>query len=655
MTVLATPSHSAPDANSKRAKRGILDACVDTVAGLGKGMEPETVAKARGLFWFSVVAALILPVMLNFDRPDESAALLKQQLVYGGWFVLTAIMLIRITKNTGLLGVWIGAWAFVTIGAEPLQTGDVDAATLSLLTLLPILFGLTAGARACFISLFAIIALFASVSVRAYLQSTATNIHDFEFIIFCGFGAIFTAVTVGFFARVFAREAKALSQKNEEMRAVALTDALTRARNRHAFQFKFDKIIAETPADHRPAMLILDLDGFKLINDTYGHDIGDEVLKTAASRIRMLLQSGRTLYRLGGDEFAVVCADEKSKPALLTLANRLANAVSEPIPTNAGDVNVNVSIGVSTADETSDSLLQLYRRADNAAFAAKEQSGPSVEMFSTELDGKISRKIEIESGLKTAISNGGIDLVYQPQINLTTREVVGFEALCRWTDQQLGVVSPGEFIDIAERTSLIYGLDRLIISKALRQASAWLTGGHRISLNVSARSLTSSDFADFLLRQIERVKLNPQQVEIEITETALIENWSASKRTVTMLRNAGVRIALDDFGVGYSSLSYLAQFPVQKLKFDRSFLIQSTTPANLLVMQSIIQLAESMDMDVIAEGVEAAAHVSVLRRLRCKEGQGFYLCRPIPAPQVPRFLSHQSELLEKRRAQSDAA
>lgn len=655
MTVLATPSHSEPNANPKRADRGILDACIDTIAGLGKGMDSESVTKARGLFWFSVVAALTLPVLLNFDRVSASPALLKQQLIFGGWFVLTVILLARITKNTAILGIWIGAWVFVTIAAEPFSGGDVTAATLSLLTLLPILFGLTAGAKICFASLFAVLALFATVSTKAYFQGSATTVEEFEFIIFCAFGTIVTAMTVGFFARVSDREAKALGQKNEEMRAVALTDALTRARNRHAFQFKFDKIVAETPADKRPAMLILDLDGFKLINDTYGHDIGDEVLKTAASRIRTLLQSGRTLYRLGGDEFAVVCADEKSKSALLTLANRLANAVSEPIPTNAGDVNVNVSIGVSMADDSPDSLLQLYRRADNAAFSAKERSGPSVEMFTAELDGKISRKIEIESGLKTAISNGSIDLVYQPQINLTTREVVGFEALCRWTDQQLGVVSPGEFIDIAERTSLIYGLDRLIIAKALRQSSAWLNGEHRISLNVSARSLTSSDFADFLLRQIERVKLSPQQVEVEITETALIENWSASKRTVTMLRNAGVRIALDDFGVGYSSLSYLAQFPVQKLKFDRSFLIQSTTPANLLVMQSIIQLAESMDMDVIAEGVEAAAHVSVLRRLRCNEGQGFYLCRPIPAPQVPRFLTHQSELLEKRRLQNDAA
>jgi len=497
--------------------------------------------------------------------------------------------------------------------------------------------------------------LFAGVVIRAQQLGEDVSLANLEYIVFCTFSAAFTAITVAFFARLNLREAEVLSQRNEEMRAVALTDALTRARNRHAFQYRLDRLTVETNPDDRPAMLILDLDGFKLINDTYGHDTGDEVLKTVASRIRTLLRTGRTLYRLGGDEFAVVCVDEKSESGLLTLANRLASAVSEPIPTNAGDVNVNVSIGLAMSDGTQDSLMQLYRRADNAAFAAKERPGPTVEMFTSALDGQVSRKIEIESGLKTAITNGNIDLVYQPQINLMSREVVGFEALCRWTDSQLGVVSPAEFIDVAERTSLIYGLDRLIIAKALRQASVWINGTKRISLNVSARSLTSTDFADFLLRQIERVKINPQQVEIEITETALIENWDASKRTVTALRNAGVRIALDDFGVGYSSLSYLAQFPVQKLKFDRSFLIQSTTPANLLVMQSIIQLAESMDMDVIAEGVEAPAHVSILRRLRCNEGQGFFLSKPIPAAQVPRYLAHQATLLEQRRARTNAA
>lgn len=164
MNVLATPSHSEPNASPQRANRGILDACVDTIAGLGKGMDSESVTKARGLFWFSVVAALILPVLLNFDRVYASPALLKQQLIFGGWFVLTAILVVRITKSTSVLGIWIGAWVFVTIAAESFSAGDVNAATLSLLTLLPILFGLTAGAKVCLASLFAILALFAGVS-----------------------------------------------------------------------------------------------------------------------------------------------------------------------------------------------------------------------------------------------------------------------------------------------------------------------------------------------------------------------------------------------------------------------------------------------------------------------------------------------------------
>ncbi|MEL6830918.1 MAG: GGDEF domain-containing protein, partial [Pseudomonadota bacterium] len=398
MNVLVTQGHSDTIASQSRTNRGILGAFVDKLAGLEHGFSTQALTTARGLFWFSLVAGLLLPVLIRFDRAGGPVDLFRAQLQSGMWFVLATIMVLRITKSTSLSGIWIGAWAFITIGAWPLYAGDVDAMTLLLLALLPILFGLTAGPRACFASLFCVLVLYLAIIAQAYLLGSPSSVRAYEFMVFCAFSSVFSATTVAFFARVTLRETKALTRRNQDIRAVALTDALTRTRNRHAFQFTLDKLISENLPGKRPAMLILDLDGFKLINDTYGHDTGDDVLKVVANRVRTLLQTGRTLYRLGGDEFAVVCANEISEPGLLTLANRLASAVSEPIPTGAGDVNVTVSIGVAIANESPNSLLQLYRRADNAAFAAKERSGPSVELFSTELDGKISRKIEIESG-----------------------------------------------------------------------------------------------------------------------------------------------------------------------------------------------------------------------------------------------------------------
>ena len=328
---------------------------------------------------------------------------------------------------------------------------------------------------------------------------------------------------------------------------------------------------------------------------------------------------------------------------LKACTQRIAQQMQKEIKLGTGSVSVDLSLGVAVSDGSSAGIKNLYNEADRASFVAKERPGTVAVVYSASLNGAIVRRSAVEERLEQALRNQSISVSFQPQFNLNSEAIIGFEALARWTDQKLGVVPPDEFIQIAEQSSLILHVDRFIISKAIHHARVWLKGGQRLSINVSARSIVDAAFCRSAVDTIKRSGFRPDQIELEITETALIEHWERCRENIQSLREAGLRIVLDDFGIGYSSLSYLSQFPVQKLKFDRSFLLQATSPTNAKIMDSIIRLAKALDVEVIAEGVETRLHVELLRALNCHSVQGFLYAKPIPADLVPDFLAERAD------------
>ena len=544
----------------------------------------------------------------------------------------------RLLQAEKLIGIVLGVWVLAVIAHGPLYYGDPAQISLTTLVLIPLIMGSVSGASASLCGTILVISTYIGVLVSAQLQQNGISDAAVSILSYSALSTILCGVLVSHFQRHTEAEAKRLSEDNVKVRAIAMTDSLTRCHNRRAFQIAVEQISEEADRTLRPALFIMDLDRFKQINDTFGHGVGDEVLSTFAERLQTAVAGNGRVFRLGGDEFAILCPHEPSQAVLEDLALQIRALSDAPIPTQAGDIDFDVSIGIALSDGSDASNEQLYRQADNAAFAAKKVAGSSHLVFNNQIDGQITRQYEVEECLKVAIAKRSIGISFQPQYDLRNGSIVSFEALARWKDPLLGKVSPAEFIQIAEKTRLIEVLDQQIIAVALRNASKWLGRQQRVSVNVSARTLRTTDFADYVLKHTRRHHLKPEQVEIEITETGLIENWDAAKATVERLRQSGIRIVLDDFGIGYSSLSYLAEFPVQKLKFDRSFLLKACEHSNSLIMQSIINLAKQMKVEMVAEGIETREQLNLLRQLKCYHGQGYLLGRPIPAVNMEKFV-----------------
>ncbi|MEL7548205.1 MAG: EAL domain-containing protein, partial [Pseudomonadota bacterium] len=329
--------------------------------------------------------------------------------------------------------------------------------------------------------------------------------------------------------------------------------------------------------------------------------------------------------------------DEAGFEVLGDVAANIVAAVKQGEQKSRGRPVIDLSIGIAMSDGSAASIARLYTQADAAAFAAKEAMGSNVVTYDAKLKSAILRKTNVETRLRTALTRGDINIAFQPQFRLKGAEMIGFEALARWSDPKLGIVGPDEFVGVAEESALIHDFDRMIARKSLKSAALWLAKNQTISINVSGHTVVSADYCRFLIQEIANSGLSPQQVEIEITETALIENWETCRRNIDRMRKEGIRIVLDDFGIGYSSLSYLSQFPVQKIKFDRTFLLQCRSASNTKVMHTIVQLAKVLDVEVIAEGVETNRHVALLKHIGCPYAQGYLFAKPIAATKMHEF------------------
>ena len=420
----------------------------------------------------------------------------------------------------------------------------------------------------------------------------------------------------------------------------AFHDALTGLPNRALFLDRLGHDIAgaKRHPDYLYAVLFMDLDRFKVINDSLGHDIGDKLLVAVAQRLTSCLRPGDTIARLGGDEFAVLLEDITDVANAEEITCRIEQVLSAPYFIEGHEIVTTQSIGVTVKTPLYLRAEQIMRDADIAMYEAKSKGRARHEFYDTAMHAGIIARLKLESDLRIAVEHRkGFVLHYQPIIDLMNRRLIGFEALVRWMHPLRGLISPLEFIPLAEESGMIFPLSEWIIREACRQIRAWqqqypAQPRLRMSVNISGRQLAQPGFADSLAAILRDETLEPGSLAIEVTESMIMENTDTAMRTLTRLQMMGVHIHIDDFGTGYSSLSYLHRFPVNALKIDRSFISKlSADHENEEIVRTIIALARHLDLEVIAEGIEQDDQLSAIKGLACGLGQGFLFSRPLPA------------------------
>ena len=391
-------------------------------------------------------------------------------------------------------------------------------------------------------------------------------------------------------------------------------------------------------------VLFCDLDGFKMINDTLGHEYGDILLAEVAGRFRQSLRDGDTAARLGGDEFAIVL-DNSTRDDSVALAQRLLDTLREPFAIKGRDVFVRASIGI--ADNADDALDadELLCRADIAMYAAKGRGRDRFEIFQPSMQTELTARHELHGDLRRAIAAGELEIHYQPLVDLPTSRIDSFEALVRWRHPTRGLIQPDAFIPVAEDTGLIVELGRFVLQEACRQTMEWRalpdTGDLCIGVNVSSHQLYDDHFVADVEASLAASGLPAANLVLELTESALLTDSVHVQQRLAALKTLGVRIAIDDFGTGYSSLSYLRTFPIDFLKIDRTFVeeLRSDDDQGAVMVRSIISIGHNLRLDVIAEGIEDPEQLAALRDAGCNTGQGFLFARPTPAADVPELLA----------------
>lgn len=432
-------------------------------------------------------------------------------------------------------------------------------------------------------------------------------------------------------------------ESEERIRYLTQHDALTGLANRTLLIDRLEQAIIYTRrAERQMAVILLDLDRFKLINDSLGHAAGDELLRLVADRLEDHVQPGDTVARLGGDEFVLVYTNVSTENDAALLARNLLSLVASPLSINGQDVVVTASLGVALFPRDGDAAQLLLQNADAAMYRAKDLGRNSVRFYAPEMNARMLQRLELESGLRRAIEREEFVLYYQPKVELTHGEVFASEALIRWCHPTLGLVSPSDFIPLAEETGLIVPIGEWVLNTACRQIKAWQSAGFSdlaISVNLSARQFQQENLVELVAGVLQEHDLQGQYLELEVTESAVMQDPEQTISVLRRLKKLGIRISLDDFGTGYSSLNYLKRFPIDILKIDQSFVRDITSePEDSAIACAVISLAHNLKHKVIAEGVETEAQLAILRRHRCDQIQGFHFSRPLPAEEFVELL-----------------
>jgi diguanylate cyclase (GGDEF)-like protein len=434
------------------------------------------------------------------------------------------------------------------------------------------------------------------------------------------------------------RMAIALTDSEQEAVTAARTDSMTGLMNRAGFSELIESEAYDAPCrDGELAIVYLDVNGFKTVNDSIGHHGGDDLVRALAGRIASAIPPGAALARIGGDEFAVALRGEGVAARVASAASAVAHSIDRPFAIGGFEFHVTASVGYATSGEPGVDAAELIRRADLAMYRAKNAAEREPVAYHASMETGALEKKKLEAGLRRALENGEFKVFYQPLVRAADMTVVGLEALMRWTSAELGPVSPALFIPVAEETGLIHDIGRLVLNQACQDLGRW--PDLKMAINISPVQLRNPNFADDVMAIVDRYGVSPHQFELELTEGILVDNPTMAKRKLTVLKDLGFILSLDDFGTGFSSIGYLRQFPFDILKVDRSFIrdIGLNSTANALI-QSLVSLGDAMDLSVIAEGIETEDQLKLLRLVQCEYAQGFLICRPVPATEIDELL-----------------
>lgn len=461
------------------------------------------------------------------------------------------------------------------------------------------------------------------------IEDSVAPIHDRE-------GRATGAVII--FRDVSAARAMAL-----QMTHSAQHDFLTGLPNRMLFNDRVNQAIALASRHMKKvAVLFLDLDGFKHINDSLGHPIGDQLLQSIAARLVDCVRASDTVSRQGGDEFVVLLSELEQSDDAASTAGRMLQAVAEAHSILNHDLHISASIGVSVYPDDGSDAETLIKNADTAMYQAKENGRQSYKYFKPAMNVRAVERQSIEEGLRRALERHEFALHYQPKINLKTGVITGAEALIRWTHPTRGSVPPGQFIPVAEDCGLILPIGNWVLREACMQAQAWIDAGlplGTMAVNISAMEFRAEHFLDGIFEVLRHTGLSPKFLELELTETVLMKRADSTESILKALRTKGVQVAVDDFGTGYSSLSYLRKFPIDALKIDQSFVRQITTvPDETTIVTAIISMGRSLKLRVVAEGVETQEELAFLQAHKCEEAQGYYFSRPVLPQEFAKML-----------------
>ncbi len=437
----------------------------------------------------------------------------------------------------------------------------------------------------------------------------------------------------------------------EKLAHDAFHDSLTQLPNRALFLDRLKQSISNRKRNKhdRFSVLFLDLDRFKVINDSLGHYIGDQLLIDIAGKLQTCVRPGDTVARLGGDEFAILLIDKDNKKAADSVAQRIAEALSGPIELDGNMVFTSSSIGINHCDGKIKEASEILRDADTAMYEAKARGKAQTAVFDSSMYDRAVKVLKIENELRRALDKDQIQVYYQPIVALDTNQVIAFEALARWHHPKMGWVSPVDFIPIAEETGLISDIGLFILEHSLQQTMQWhemfpYFSDLMISVNLSSFQLAQKELYQNSMQIIESCQFPPKQLRLEVTESLLIDNFDSAKAVLNRYAESGIKILLDDFGTGYSSLSYLHHFPIHALKVDRSFVNEmEKRDDNMAIITTIKTLAESLNMEVVAEGIETNQQRQILKDLGFEYGQGYYFAKPMPADEVNLYLKQKAK------------
>jgi diguanylate cyclase (GGDEF)-like protein/PAS domain S-box-containing protein len=443
-------------------------------------------------------------------------------------------------------------------------------------------------------------------------------------------------------------QAELLKQK-EELDYQAHHDALTGLPNRILFNDRLEHSIKQNYRDNtKMALLFIDLDHFKEINDSLGHIIGDDVLKVITKRLKSIIRDVDTISRLGGDEFTIIISNIKDIQDISVLARKILKIIAKSIEIDTHELYVSSSIGISLYPDDGSEAQNLIKYADAAMYKAKNEGRNNFQFYSSEMTELAFERVVMESSFRASLKNDDFIVYYQPQVDGLNDKIIGMEALVRWNHPSMGIVSPSKFIPLAESTGLIVDLDRYVMKTAMKQLSKWYAKGLNpgvLALNLSVKQLKEDDFIDNLQAIIHSTNCRAQWIELEVTEGQVMSNPEESIKILNEISSLGLDLAVDDFGTGYSSLSYLKKLPISKLKIDQEFVRELPHDEDdVAIAKAVIALAKSLNLDIIAEGVETQEQKKFLIENGCKNIQGYFYSRPMPADEIEELLLKDSIL-----------